>query len=227
MPEEVFNIFISWSGEDSKSHEVAMMLREFLPKLHDRWFPFLSSHDLGTGISWVRGLFDNLQKSHFGILCLTQEALRDRPWVFFEAGAIAIKLEPTRQESTRVVPLLIDFEPDQLPSPLSFFQSCQCNKKGLTDLIDSICEVSGFSTEIKNIVLDRLEIYWKKMKEVIEAPHQDTLAKEGKELPRRNTNEYLKEILGLSMHSADVLNKIYQAQIQLQDPGPSEQLNKS
>lgn len=212
------NIFITWSGEDSLSHEVAQLLHGYLPKLHDRWVPFLSSHDLITGVSWIKGLFDNLQKSQFGILCLTQDALRDKPWVYFEAGAIAMRLEPTRQESPRVVPLLIDLKPEQLPAPLSLFQSCDCDLDGLERLVNSLSEVCGFSADTKSIVRDRLGIYWGPFEESLRdaAKRAKRKDKDSKELPSRTHEDYLKEIVDLCRRSAASLDNLSQTQSQVQ-----------
>jgi hypothetical protein len=214
------NIFISWSGEDSLSHEVAKLLREYLPRLHDEWVPFLSSQDLSTGVTWIKALFDSLEKSNFGILCLTQEALRDRPWVYFEAGAVAMRLDPTGQQPARVAPLLVDLDPDQLPMPISLFNACQCDEGGIERLVGSLAGACNFSSERKAIVLDRLAVYWPVLERSICQAREAVGRPGAAQLPRRTTDDYLKELLDLSRRSGSVLESIAQSQAQQPATGP-------
>jgi len=74
-----------------------------------------------------------LEEAQGCVICLTQESNKS-PWVYFEAGAIAIK-----HRNSLVCPYLIDFkESDLAGSPLSQFQAVPSNKEGTLKLIESV-----------------------------------------------------------------------------------------
>ncbi len=114
-------LFISWSG--LKSLAVAEVLREELPCLINELEIFLSSEDIEKGSAWFQSVASELDKTNFGIICLTAENLH-KPWILFEAGALAGKFS-----QKKVAPLLIDLEPTQVAPPLSHLQ--------LTKFVDS------------------------------------------------------------------------------------------
>src|SRR4051812_22693174 len=107
-------IFISWSGEQSRS--IARALRTFLEDVNQRLDPWMSQTDIMAGSRWGIELAKQLDETHFGIICVTREAL-DSPWLLFEAGAISKSIE-----RGRVCPYLIDLNPNELQGPLSQFQ---------------------------------------------------------------------------------------------------------
>jgi hypothetical protein len=82
-------VFISWSGEPSRS--VARALHGWLPRVVQHL-----EHGCPTKIS---------KAALFGIVCVTA-ANQHAPWLIFEAGALAKHLE-----AARVMPLCIDLEP--------------------------------------------------------------------------------------------------------------------
>ena len=85
------HVFISWSGKRSRT--VATALRTWLrAPLSPEVETSLSSVDITTGEQWDTELRKALAESSFGIICLTEEALRS-PWVVFEAGALG-KISP-------------------------------------------------------------------------------------------------------------------------------------
>src|SRR5580698_8869343 len=107
-------LFISWSG--SKSLAVAEVLRDELPCLINELEIFLSSEDIEKGSAWFQSVASELEKTGFGIICLTSENLHS-PWIHFEAGALAGKFS-----QTKVAPLLIELEHAQVAPPLSQLQ---------------------------------------------------------------------------------------------------------
>jgi hypothetical protein len=82
-------VFISWSGENSKSHKVAKALQEWLDYVVPNCEPWMS-HDIGAGESWYTELFAQLDFHKVGISCVTKKNQKE-PWLNFEAGALAKK----------------------------------------------------------------------------------------------------------------------------------------
>ena len=123
------NVFISWSGEKSKA--VATFLKERIPDIIQAAKPWMSAEDIGAGARWGTEVATALQETKFGIICLTAENL-DKPWIFFETGALAKTLD----HDTFVCPYLIHLEKSDIPKgPLNQFQAKCADENGTWDLI--------------------------------------------------------------------------------------------
>ena len=84
-------IFISWSGTLAESF--AQAFRESIRDLiGDYAKPFLSKEDIPDGETWHSVIMSRLKETKYGIVILTPDSLQ-KPWVHFEAGAIAMTLE--------------------------------------------------------------------------------------------------------------------------------------
>jgi hypothetical protein len=77
-------VFISWSGEPSRS--VAQALRDWPPIVVQQVEPWMSDEDIESGGRWNDQIAAELEQADYGIICLTSTNL-DRPWSLFEAGA--------------------------------------------------------------------------------------------------------------------------------------------
>ena len=75
-------VFISWSGEQSKTVAEAIRgwLRGFFAGDPDPW---MSEHDIEAGERWGKKLNEELEQSSLGVVCLTPENIRE-PWILFE-----------------------------------------------------------------------------------------------------------------------------------------------
>lgn len=93
-------VFLSWSG--TRSREIAKLLSDWLSCVIQALQPWVSDRDLDRGSLWFGEINDQLKDTTVGIICLTQEN-KDRPWILFEAGALAKGLS-----TARVCTLLID-----------------------------------------------------------------------------------------------------------------------
>src|SRR5262252_1871874 len=122
------DIFTSWSGERSKA--AALGLKSLLQDLfEDAVSVFVSDH-ISAGEPWAQRLGAELERSEFGILCLTQENFQ-APWLLFEAGAIAKKFG-----AARVVPYWIDELSESAErSPLAQFQHVRADREGTYRLV--------------------------------------------------------------------------------------------
>ncbi len=127
-------VFLSWSGE--KSLAVAKALREWLPYVNAEIQPWISGTDIVPGGRWSGEVAQQLEGSDVGIVCVTPEN-QSAPWLNFEAGALAKKLE-----SALVIPLAIDLKPSDVQQPLGQFQAKEATKSGVLDvlrLLDALC----------------------------------------------------------------------------------------
>lgn len=123
-------VFISWSGE--RSRQVAELFKVWLKSVVQRSNPWLSTHDIQSGSVWFREIGNQLANTSIGIICLTGEN-KNRPWILFEAGALAKGLD-----TSRVIPFLIDLSPQDLEPPLSELNAVKGTKEGLFSLVKTI-----------------------------------------------------------------------------------------
>jgi hypothetical protein len=63
-------VFISWSG--TKSRDVALALREWLPLVMNSVEPFVSAKDIYAGTRWQLEISAQLEATNFGIVCVTR-----------------------------------------------------------------------------------------------------------------------------------------------------------
>ena len=80
------NVFVSWAGRES--HAIALILREWLPRVLPYVEPWVSTEDIRKGTRWDAELWNRLQATSYAIICSTPDAVRS-PWVNFEAGVVA------------------------------------------------------------------------------------------------------------------------------------------
>lgn len=144
-------LFISWSGATSR--KVAEALRDWLPYLFQSLEPWMSSTDIDAGARWSRQIWDQLEASNFGILCLTRDNLM-APWILFEAGALAKTVV-----SSSVVPYLTTLDLVDLPAgPLTQFQAKTADRAGTWDMVRSInsaLKENGRDIKVLEGVFDR------------------------------------------------------------------------
>jgi hypothetical protein len=88
--------------------------------------------DIQAGDRWIQSVTQELDKSNFGIVCVTPENI-DSPWILFESGALAKSLE-----AGQVIPLLFDLDFTALSGPLAQFQAKKLTREGLNEIIQSL-----------------------------------------------------------------------------------------
>lgn len=125
------NIFISWSGE--LSHAVAVTLRDWLPSLFPTIKPFVSSEDISKGRLWFSELQKNLVDGGNALFCLTPENM-DAPWLNFEAGAFANRLD----ETSLFTLLVGGLTAAEVRGPLQHFQHTKFEIEDVRRLVHSI-----------------------------------------------------------------------------------------
>jgi hypothetical protein len=145
-------VFLSWSG--NRSREVANLLSDWLCCVIQASRPWVSTRDLDRGSLWFGEINDQLKDTTVGIICLTQEN-KTRPWILFEAGALAKGLS-----TARVCTLLVDLEPKDIEDPLAQFNHTLPNKESVLGLVRTLNGTLGVSALDVRILEQVFETYW-------------------------------------------------------------------
>lgn len=145
-------VFLSWSGARSK--DVASLLSDWLCCVIQASRPWISTRDLDRGSLWFGEINDQLKDTTVGIICLTQEN-KNRPWILFEAGALAKGLS-----TSRVCTLLVDLEPKDIEDPLAQFNHTFPNRESVLGLVKTLNGSLG-NNGLDNRILEQVfSTYW-------------------------------------------------------------------
>lgn len=129
-------VFLSWSGETSGAF--ASILHEWLPSVLHYVDPWMSSEDITKGRRWDPEMASALEKTSYGLVCVTPGVHRE-PWVNFEAGAVSKIVS-----KSYLSPLLLGVSIEELAGlPLSMFQCTQFKKVEMLKLLRSINGAAG------------------------------------------------------------------------------------
>ena len=145
-------VFLSWSGE--RSHRVACLLDEWLGCVIQAAQPWISSRHIDRGSLWFGQIGDQLKDTSVGVICLTREN-KDRPWILFEAGALAKGLA-----SARVCTLLIDLQASEIQDPLAQFNHTLPDEAGILRLVHTLNASLGERTLAQKTLDQVFETYW-------------------------------------------------------------------
>ena len=196
-------VFISWSGHISK--QVALALRDWLQDVIQDLEPWMSDRDINSGDRWLSEIGKKLSDTHFGIVCLTAHNL-EKPWVLFEAGALAKSLE-----KGRLCPYLFEVESTELKGPLSMFQSVNADKTGTEKLIRSA------NTNGKTKILDdaklkaSFEKWWPDLKDKFEKIDRES---EEKPKQKRDIEEKVDDILKLTRNLSRIIGPTVREEVE-------------
>ena len=145
-------VFLSWSGQRSK--EVANLLSDWLCCVIQASRPWISTRDLDRGSLWFGEINDQLKDTTVGIICLTQEN-KTRPWILFEAGALAKGLS-----TSRVCTLLVDLEPKDIEDPLAQFNHTFPTRESVLGLVKTLNNTLA-NNALDNRILEQVfDTYW-------------------------------------------------------------------
>lgn len=151
-------LFISWSGE--RSRLLAEALHSWIPGIINAVEPWISSNDIDPGTRWGPELADELEKTRYGIVCVTLENMNS-PWLLFESGALSRYVE-----KARVVPLLLDNKPSDITGPLAQFQALHIAESEIKKLIKGI-NLTVFTLGEKglgeSLLEESFELWWPKL----------------------------------------------------------------
>jgi hypothetical protein len=174
-------VFLSWSGDSSE--KIANALKGFLRDVFPTLGVWISEHDIQAGSRWGSELSSELEKSHFGIVCLTPENLSSL-WIAFEAGALSKAIN-----KSRVVPYLFQLTTADLGPPLSQFLAVNADKSGTLRLVRTINDVFEKFSPAEKDLTRHFDQWWPGLEESLNAIRGTT--------PRemRSDREILEEIL--------------------------------
>ena len=145
-------VFLSWSGTRSK--QVAELLSDWLRCVIQAVRPWISSRDLDRGALWFSEISGQLNETGIGIVCLTSDN-KNKPWILFEAGALAKGLT-----TNRVCTLLIDLQPTDIEDPLAQFNHTVPNKESIWSLVRTLNNLLQTNALDDRILLNVFETYW-------------------------------------------------------------------
>ncbi|WP_268847237.1 toll/interleukin-1 receptor domain-containing protein [Flavobacterium aestivum] len=185
------NIFISWSGENSK--EIANALKNWIPTVLQSAKPYFTPSDIEKGSKWESEITKKLNECKIGIICLTPENT-EKPWILFEAGALSNKLE-----KSKVCPILFGLNNSDLKGPLATFQTTEFQKgdfKKLMKTMNLLLEDNRISDAVFEEVF---EVFYPKLESVINEILSNTSNEnESDNIPKRSDRDILEEILELT-----------------------------
>ncbi|UWH30054.1 toll/interleukin-1 receptor domain-containing protein [Aeromonas veronii] len=181
-------VFLSWSGERSK--QVATLLDEWLRCVLQAIRPWISTKDIDRGALWFSEIQDQLQDTTIGIICLTQEN-KDRPWILFEAGALAKGLS-----NSRVCTLLIDLQPSDIKDPLAQLNHTLPERENMFELVRTLNNRLGTNALDPRILGTVFDTYWEQFEQKFIDILSKTVTQEAPE--PRSEQDILSEILGIT-----------------------------
>lgn len=130
MPQKDLTIFLSWSGPASQA--AAQAIGRAIEDVFSDARPWISSKDIQLGQEWFTELRGALDTTRFAVACLTRRNAAS-PWVLFEAGAVAGKLQ-----GLKLVTVLLEGDVTDLVDPMARFNNTRFDHDGMLRLFESI-----------------------------------------------------------------------------------------
>ena len=155
-------VFLSFSGD--ASHEIAVALRDWLPKVIQAVKPFISE-DIGKGERWSVELAEALNETEFGIICITKYN-SCTPWINFEAGAVS-KAIPEAVHQSWVVPLLFKTGSTEISDPLRQFQAASADKEGLFRMLENLNSKLGEDQLTPDLLKKEFDKWWSELEAIL------------------------------------------------------------
>lgn len=191
-------VFLSWSGDRSK--QVATLLDEWLRCVLQAIRPWISTKDIDRGALWFNEIQDQLQDTTTGIICLTQEN-KERPWILFEAGALAKGLS-----NSRVCTLLVDLKPSDIKDPLAQLNHTLPDRDNMFELVRTLNNRLANNALDPRILEAVFNTYWEQFEQGFQAILERT---ENPEIPiPRSDKDLLSEILDITRTLNNRVNNI-------------------
>lgn len=145
-------VFLSWSGPRSKA--VAELLNDWLRCVLQACKPWISSRDIDRGALWFSEISGQLSDTGIGIVCLTSDN-KSKPWILFEAGALAKGLS-----HSRVCTLLIDLKPSDIEDPLAQFNHTFPEKESMWGLVRTLNGSLQTHSIDERVLVNVFATYW-------------------------------------------------------------------
>ena len=173
VPAGKLPVFISWSLP--LAGQVAGILREWLRRLIQDVHPWVSNSDIEKGKFWHSKVINSLGVSTVGIAVVTPANV-DRPWINFEAGALARTIEPL---DGVVMPLLINISHSAVQhSPLNTLQVTQFEKEDFYQLVQAINRRLPAGEVDAEILREEYDEKWPKLEQAVARAIAEAVEKE-------------------------------------------------
>ncbi|MDR2818466.1 MAG: toll/interleukin-1 receptor domain-containing protein [Endomicrobium sp.] len=209
-------IFISWSGERSKL--IAEMLKLWLKMVIQSLKLWISSKNLDAGKRWENEIYEKLNSSNMGIICLTKENM-NAPWILFETGMLL-----KGSSTDRIFTFLIDLEVTDITNenPLSSFNHTSANKKeAMFKFVETINKISENKLDI-SVLKQTFDKNWEDFNSAYKKILEKTKTKSDKDIPKkRNEKEVLNDILDtvrFTKNKITVLETFYKQHHRIMSP---------
>lgn len=161
-PAGQLTVFISWSLPLSR--RVAEILHPWLKRLMQNVRPWMSNQDIEKGKFWVNEVVSGIEGSTVGIAVITPANV-DRPWINFEAGALARAIEPA---NGLVIPLLINMGNTLIQhSPLNTLQAARFEKGDFYRVVEAINSRLRPRPIDAEILREEFEEKWPKLEQAV------------------------------------------------------------
>jgi hypothetical protein len=121
--------------------------------------PYFSETDIEIGSTWHSEIIAALEHSDIGLIILTPENMT-RPWLLFEAGAIARGVG-----KQRVCPILFDLKKSDVTGPLWHFQTVEFTKTDFRKLLNTINGEKLTEADLNEV----FETWWPKLNDEVAA----------------------------------------------------------
>jgi hypothetical protein len=145
------------------SHEIASFFHGWLPSVLPGIQPWISDEDIAKGRRWFPELMGQLSRTNISITFITPDNVKS-PWVYFEVGVIAAKME-----NGIVCPYLVSVDHSHVKdTPLGQFQWTEANKGDTWKLIRSINQQLGDKVHNDQLLEGNFNTHWSKLKRQID-----------------------------------------------------------
>lgn len=181
-------LFISWS----KSHSLkyAKALYEWIPNVLQEVTPFVSDITVGSGERSLEIIKEGLEDAGYGLVIVTEDNLLE-PWLYFEAGALSMRIDSKR----KVVPILFDgLTFADIKGPITQFQGREASKDNFLKLMKDM------NQELINPIDERrleqtFDKFWPDLDEAFERISNENLDNASSTKAKRSNDDKIDEIL--------------------------------
>ena len=191
------SIFISWSGPSNR--DVGRKVKQFVSEVLGTDDVFMSDEDIAPGDKSLEEIDLALKRSTAALVIVSARTARE-PWLNFEAGAMAVRLE-----KTSVIPILLDLNFSQLIQPLAQFQAIRYDD---AEKFRRMLVVLNAQRDAERIKSDTLEIVFRTrwadfQKDVASIIEASASPEDAAELPdeRDKIDEILSTLRGMASSS--------------------------
>jgi hypothetical protein len=187
-PSGKLRIFISWSLP--LSHKVALILRDWLPRVIQGVDPWVSSEDIEKGTWWNQNLIEAIEVSTVGIVVITPANL-ERAWINFEAGALARAIRPS---GGIVAPVLVDVPGSSIDGPLGSLQVTRLDSED--DFFQLVKAINNRIADplSEGHLQDEFKLKWHMLKEKVAAAVRKN-DPDGKQKPKRDQEDIIEDLV--------------------------------